>query len=425
MSRPRRPKSWDPYPKAQPRRPGPSAPRPGGRSPFGTTWWGEAWTEALEQRARLDPNRLPRGRSYARSGAVGALSLDVGRIRALVQGSRAKPYSVTVRVRAFDDAEWTAVLDAFAAEIGHTAALLDGELPPDIARDVASIGLDLLPGPGEIQPSCTCPDWADPCKHAAAVCYLVADEVDRDPFGLLLLRGRSREEVLAALRSRRIGSRALEHHEVGRLADGGIRARDAWRHLEAAPPALPLPPEFAGRPSILFVDSTSDVALDGGALRSLALDAAARALELALGGASSGLELTLDEDLARRATILVGPGHQRVGPDFNELARRAGVTPRTLLRRALACQAGGPAALETLDGQWDPGRDAMAEGRRALGEGAVTRRNRVTLGGTQLRRARDGRWYPYRRSRGGSWEPDGPGVLLGPPTDTKEDVTDE
>jgi hypothetical protein len=370
-------------------------------------------------------NRLPRGRSYARSGAVGVVSLEVGRISALVQGSRVKPYSVTVRVRTFDDSEWTKVLDAFAGEIGHTAALLDGELPPGVARDVTSIGLDLLPGPGEIQPRCTCPDWADPCKHAAAVCYLVADELDRDPFGLLQLRGRSREEVLGALRSRRAGPGASESHGVARPADTGVGARDAWRRVAVAAPALPLPPEHPGRPSTLLTDSPPDAALDVGALRSLAIDAAARALELALGGASSGLELTRDEDLARRAAALVGPNQHRVGPDLELLARRAGVAPRTLLRRALAWRAGGLAGLETLDQQWDPGGDTTAEARSYLGGGAVARRNRVTLGDSQLRFASDGRWYPYRRSSNGTWEPDGPGQLLRVLADTRDDISDE
>ena len=425
MSPSRSSDSWEKYPKSRPRRPGPSAPRSGGRSPFGSTWWGQAWIEALEQRARLDANRLPRGRTYARSGAVGVVSLDVGRITALVQGSRVKPYSVTVRVRTFDDDEWTKVLDSFAGEIGHTAALLDGELPPDVARDVASVGLDLLPGPGEIQPRCTCPDWADPCKHAAAVCYLVADELDRDPFGLLTLRGRSRDEVLAALRSRRAGPEASVSHGVARPADTGVRARDAWRRTAAAAPALPLPPEHPGRPSILLADSSPDAALDAAALRSLAVDAAARALELALGGASSGLELTRDEDLARRAATLVGPDQHRVGLDLETLAHRAGVAPRTLLRRALAWRAGGTAALETLDQQWDPGRDTTAEARSFLGVGAVARRNRVTRGDFQLRFARDGRWYPYRRSTDGTWESDGPGQILSVLADTRADISDE
>ncbi len=411
MSATRRSGSFSQYPKARPRRPGPSAPRPSGRAPFGTTWWGQAWVEALEQRAHLDTNRLPRGRAYARSGAVGALTLDVGRISASVQGTRAQPYSVTVRVRTFNDREWNAVLDALVGEIGHAAALLDGELAPGIARDVESIGLDLLPGPGEIEPHCTCPDWADPCKHAAAVCYLVADELDRDPFGLLRLRGRGRDEVLAALRARRGGPGALEHVSSTRPVDAGVRARDAWRRPLAAPPALPLPPERPGHPVLLMTDSVAHGAIDAGALRALAFDAAARALELALGGTSSGLELTRGEDLARRAAGLIDPTGRGVSPDLEALARRADVAPRVLARRALAWRAGARAGLETLDHSWDPGRAVVAEAISFLGDGAVARRNRVTRGDAQLRYARDGSWYPYRRSSG-TWEPDGPGLVL-------------
>ncbi|MGH3193249.1 MAG: hypothetical protein ACRDOL_39565, partial [Streptosporangiaceae bacterium] len=94
---------------------------------FGRTWWGRAWLEALEQRARLDPNRLPRGRGYARSGAVGELVLAPGEARARVQGRKTEPYEVRIRVRQFTDDEWDRVLEAISARLGHAAALLDGE----------------------------------------------------------------------------------------------------------------------------------------------------------------------------------------------------------------------------------------------------------------------------------------------------------
>jgi uncharacterized Zn finger protein len=182
------------------------------RRGFGLTWWGEAWVTALEQRARLDPNRLPRGRSYARGGTVGELAIAPGEVRARVQGRRVRPYQVRVRVRVLEAEEWDRVLDAIAAQIGHAAALLDGELLPEVADDVRSAGTDLLPGPGELQPRCSCPDWDDPCKHAAAVCYLVAGALDADPFSLLLLRGRRRDEVLAALRARRRTTKVTMTH---------------------------------------------------------------------------------------------------------------------------------------------------------------------------------------------------------------------
>ena len=80
-------------------------------------------------------------------------------------------------MRRFTDDEWDRVLEAISARLGHAAALLDGELPPEIADDAASAGLDLLPGGGELGPRCSCPDDADPCKHSAAACYLLADAV--------------------------------------------------------------------------------------------------------------------------------------------------------------------------------------------------------------------------------------------------------
>ena len=177
-----------------------------GSAEFGRTWWGRAWLEALEQRARLDPDRLPRGRDYARSGAVGDLILAPGEARAQVRGRKTEPYQVRIRVRRFTDDEWDRVLGAISARLGHAAALLDGELPPEIADDVAAAGLDLLPGGGELGPRCSCPDDADPCKHSAATCYLLTDALDTDPFALFLLRGRTRDQVLAGIRARRRGA---------------------------------------------------------------------------------------------------------------------------------------------------------------------------------------------------------------------------
>src|SRR3954469_15533337 len=109
--------------------------RGAGRSPerrgagrFGTTWWGGAWIDALEHRARLDPNRLPRGRTYARKERVLMMVVARGEVRASVRGSRPSPYAVRVRVREFTAAEWDRVLEAIAAKAAHAAALLDGEL---------------------------------------------------------------------------------------------------------------------------------------------------------------------------------------------------------------------------------------------------------------------------------------------------------
>src|SRR5258707_5328958 len=192
-------------------------------------------------------------------------------------------------------------MEAISAELGHAGAMLDGELPPEVAADVAGAGLDLLPAAGEVGPRCTCPDDADPCKHSAAVCYLVADALDADPFAVLLLRGRTRGEVLAGLRARRrdartastaAGSTAAGSAAAGKASpgqagtappDAGVDDRTA---LAADPPSRPvpvppMPPARPGHPAALPVDPPS---WRGGlreGLPALAAHAAARAWELA------------------------------------------------------------------------------------------------------------------------------------------------
>jgi uncharacterized Zn finger protein len=342
-------------------------PARGSRGGFGRTWWGRAWVEALEQRARLDPNRLPRGRTYARGGTVGDLTFVRGEVQAKVQGRQVRPYSVRVRVTPFTDGDWDRVLDAVASQLGHTAALLDGELLPEVADDVEAAGLDLLPGAGEIDASCSCPDWADPCKHAAAVCYLIATASDADPFVLLLLRGRGRDEVLAGLRARRRAA-AGSAGQAGRVGGTGAAAvgsfagaaaddpgMDARAVFAAAPPSVPIPPPPlpADRPGQPTVPLAEPPASEGGYpapedLLALAADAASRAWELAVGVGDGGLGLDTDADLARRAASLLDT------PAFPGLAARAKKNHQELTRWALAWRYGGAGGLDALrdDGAW-------------------------------------------------------------------------
>jgi len=377
---------------------------------------------ALEERARLDPNRLPRGRSYARGGTVGELTIGPGEVRAAVQGRRARPYQVRLRVRVLDPDEWDRVLDAIAAQIGHAAALLDGELLPEVADDVRSAGTDLLPGPGELQPRCSCPDWADPCKHAAAVCYLVAGALDADPFSLLLLRGRRRDEVLAGLRGRRRSAQATTA-PAGRslpATDPGVDAREAYQRTLAPLPAPPLPPQRPGQPAVLPVDPPPGAGLRPNDLVTLAADAATRAFQLATGSGDGGLSLDIEADLARRAAGLLGEGR-----GIAALAASAGMPPRLLLRWAVTWQQAGRGGLDALRTSWQPAATDLAEGRAALdrpsGQGALRAwRNRLTRGQLQLRLGSDGQWYRFVRS-GSDWVLDGepapePGALVDPDT---------
>jgi uncharacterized Zn finger protein len=174
------------------------------RGAFGRSWWASRWIAALER--LVNPGRLSRGRTYARVGQVASLDVTREGVNAVVQGSRPDPYHVHIEFKRLTDAEWERVIDAMSAEALYAARLLSGEMPEQIEDVFASMGTSLLPAErGDMRTACTCPDQANPCKHIAAVHYLLGERFDDDPFLMFLLRGRSQEEIVAALRARRAG----------------------------------------------------------------------------------------------------------------------------------------------------------------------------------------------------------------------------
>jgi uncharacterized Zn finger protein len=165
---------------------------------FGTSWWARRWIDVLES-FDID-SRLSRGRNYARRGQVLSIEIAKARVSALVQGSRAKPYRVGIGVKPIPAAGWRKATAAMAAEAAFSAKLLNGQMPEDIEKAFASAGLSLLPESlAALKTECSCPDWSNPCKHIAAVYYLLGEEFDRDPFLIFRLRGMEREELLEAL----------------------------------------------------------------------------------------------------------------------------------------------------------------------------------------------------------------------------------
>ncbi len=164
------------------------------RGAFASGWWAKRWIAVLE--AFELGTRLARGRSYARGGQVTQIALELGGVRAQVQGSRAKPYDVTIRLRPLDTKEWRSVAAAIANDVRLCTALLAGEMPEHIERAFSAAGTSLFPlSLTEMKTSCSCPDWSNPCKHVAAVFYLVGEEFDRDPFLLFVVRGLARDAV--------------------------------------------------------------------------------------------------------------------------------------------------------------------------------------------------------------------------------------
>ncbi|MFC8089319.1 SWIM zinc finger family protein [Streptomyces sp. NPDC057301] len=385
------------------------APRPADDARFAETWWGNAWVTALEEGA-LDPKRLARGRGYAQEGHVDAITVTPGLVLAYVRGSRPRPYRVQVRLRTLEDADWARLLDAVAERPGHIAALLDKEMP----QSLADCGVPLLPGPGDLDPHCSCPDRGHPCKHAAALCYQTARLLDADPFVLLLLRGRGERALLDALSRRNAARAARAAQEKGPAPQAGVRATDALapdRRLPPLPAPLPVPAHPEQPPAYPAAPGGPDPF----ALDQLATDAAARAHALLGTGRDPVADLTLWQDAVRLAAARPGSGLTAgTRALYSSLSAAADRTPAELARAVAAWRQGGLEGLAVLEEPWDPPAGRFDRARPLLLAADLPAfrpwRNHLThpRGHVQLRLGRDGLWYPYESEPGhDDWWPRG------------------
>jgi uncharacterized Zn finger protein len=186
------------YPRSRPRKAKGGIKAQSKRGRFGESWWAKRWIAVLE--SFNIGARLQRGRSYARGGQVLSIDVGEGSVEAQVQGSRPAPYEVAIQVKTLSADDWGRVLKALAAQALFAAKLLAGEMPQDIEQVFTEAGLSLFPRKlGDLKTSCSCPDDSNPCKHIAAVYYLLGEEFDRDPFLLFRLRGLGREDLVARL----------------------------------------------------------------------------------------------------------------------------------------------------------------------------------------------------------------------------------
>ncbi|MFD6419977.1 SWIM zinc finger family protein [Streptomyces sp. NPDC060194] len=419
------------------RRTYPALPPPPARSgPIAETWWGNAWTEALE-RMSLDAGRLARGRDYARAGHVDAITVTPGRVTAYVHGSRARPYRTDLRLRTLADADWEQFLDQAAARPGHIAALLDKDMPHSLVDSAAEAGVDLLPAPGDLVPTCSCPDSGRPCKHAAALCYQTARLLDTDPFVLLLMRGRGERTLLDDLGRRNAAQAAQEAHDAREAArrdrSGGgsgtdpappdaaavelpaLPAAEAVAATAAGLPPLPEPFPSPDRPGPPPSYPAAAGAPDPLVLDQLATDAAARAHALLTTGADPVAGLTPWQDAVRLAAARPGSGLTAATRAlYRDLAAGTGRPVTELARAVAAWRQGGADGLLVLETAWDPPAGPFDRARPALLAADLPalrpHRNRLTSadGSIQLRLGRDGRWYPYESDPGREdWWPRG------------------
>ena len=168
------------------------------RGNFGQKWWAKQWISALE--SFHDSKRLGRGRRYARMGQVISIEISKGKVVADVQGTRTVPYHVEIQVDTLSQEAWRQVAEILSSKAIYVAKLLAGEMPSDIDEIFSQSNHHLLPNSHtQLKTDCTCPDWSNPCKHVAAVYYLIGEEFDRDPFLIFKLRGIDRKELIDLL----------------------------------------------------------------------------------------------------------------------------------------------------------------------------------------------------------------------------------
>jgi hypothetical protein len=223
------------------------------RGAMADTWWSQRLIAVLDSYGL--GGRMERGRRYARQGQIVSLEVRPGVIDAAVQGSRRTPYTTTVRFTPLTEAQWGEVRQAIEATLQFPARLLAGEVPPELEAVFDRAGVALLPRRwNDLASSCSCPDWEVPCKHIAAVLYVLADRLDDDPWLLLAWRGHSRDQLLAHLQPESSASSAIAPWwplVPGASLPTGVARGDTWVevHDSGALTRLgPLDAQVRGRP---------------------------------------------------------------------------------------------------------------------------------------------------------------------------------
>jgi uncharacterized Zn finger protein len=182
------------------------------KAEFGRSWWSQRFVSAIEQ--FTDSGRLSRGRSYARGNKVKSFTIKEGVVTAQVRGSvnpyfgvyKEPLYTTSIEFSAISEAKWNAAIGLIASKAGFLSKLMMNEIPENIEDPFETLGIHLLPKTrSDLNTHCSCPDYSNPCKHIAGVYYLVAAELDRDPYLLFELRGMSRQKFQAALEATPLG----------------------------------------------------------------------------------------------------------------------------------------------------------------------------------------------------------------------------
>lgn len=285
--------------------------------------WGATWLDIVDRSKAFVAEDLARGEAYARHDWQLDLDLEPGRAFAVARSGPRVSHLAEVRARQLSTEEWDRVLSLIASSAARTAALLDRSLDEALLDEASSAGVNLLPEPSEITTACSCNTPGSPCKHAAAVLYIMADSFDEDPFDLLEFRGLDGHAVIERVNAMRAANDNPESEDATASADGSDSASNppetespapqtdvstsmmpgelAWkREPSPLPEALPVPSE----PTTIVPWASSPPPrspFTAAGLLTITADAAARAHNMLTAGGSPSLHLDRHADLARRA----------------------------------------------------------------------------------------------------------------------------
>ena len=238
-------------------------------------WWAQQWLDLLD--SYRFKKRLERARNYARQGNVLSIEFKSSKVLAKVQGTEPEPYQVSLSLDPFSDQQWGYVIETMSQRAIFAAKLLAGEMPPNIEEVFTANGLSLFPFTlSDIHSKCSCPDQANPCKHVGAIYYQLGDRFSEDPFVLFQLRGRTKDQIIAALRQLRGASVEVSDTETPNnqsqttITHHNLKIEQFWQYNEplestlvviAPPPSSDTVLDFLG-PIPLPAESASDSKAD-------------------------------------------------------------------------------------------------------------------------------------------------------------------
>lgn len=237
---------------------------------FSRKWWGQAFIDGLETFS--DTSRLARGRTYARGNKVKSFKIEQGSVIAQVRGSinpyfgvhKEPLYTTTLDFEPISRAKWSAITAVMASKASMICRLLLNEIPENIEENFKILGVSFLPqSTKDFKGSCTCPDWSNPCKHIAGVYYLLAQEIDQDPFLLFELRGLSRQDLQAELAKSPLGQALSAEMGLTPPVPEPVECYYTRPILQTMPPSVPLKDFWQGQSLPNVTDTGEPGAVSG------------------------------------------------------------------------------------------------------------------------------------------------------------------